>query len=55
LAVLFLIATLIAAAAAVDSAFDRKEGGARYLGLNRLDIPGSERRDDSLKNRTDQG
>jgi hypothetical protein len=39
--VLFLIATLIAAAAAVDSAFDRKEGGARYLGLNRLDIPGS--------------
>jgi hypothetical protein len=35
------VLALIGGASAIDAAFDRREGGARYLGLSRADEPGS--------------
>jgi hypothetical protein len=38
---LAVLALIGGASAAIDSAFDRREGGGRYLGLSRADEPGS--------------
>jgi hypothetical protein len=42
LSTLAVLALIGGASAAIDSAFDRREGGGRYLGLSRADEPGSE-------------